>query len=114
MFLGLALVTVIQLLFTARPTLFPFQFLILLNFLFLHSFTFFRQCVCFYNEYGSVSLCIRFIQWKTADDQEEQILNFPDMAISLIHSRRTRKKSFLPVDGSNLLKRALFGMASTK
>ena len=38
----------------------------------------FFQCLCFYNEYGSPSLYIRFIQWKTADDQDEQILNLSE------------------------------------
>ena len=88
MFLGSALVTVIQLLFTARPTLFlPIN---------SHSFKlspssfvhiFFCQCLCFYNEYGSV-------QWKTADDQDEQILNFPDMAIASTHQENKKEELF--------------------
>ena len=79
MFFGSVLVTVIQLgnmLLQHVPRFFPpisrsFEFS-------LSSFVhLFFQCLCFNNEYGSVSLCIRFIQWKTADDQDEQILNLP-------------------------------------
>ena len=55
---------------------------------------FFCQCLCFYNEYGSVSLCIRVIQWKTADEQDEQILNFPDMAIANTQQENKKEELF--------------------
>ena len=66
-----------------------------------HSFEFslssfvhlFCQYLCFYNEYGSVSLYI--IQWKTADDQDEQILNFPDMAIANTEQENKKEELFV-------------------